>query len=79
MEPDLLVSEWLLSWPERARIVDRDQGPAIVADATLIGTTGHVTDHVVVDPDGHIELNGLWQSTISALDAGTLRRPAESR
>ena len=64
MEPDSLASEWLLSWPGRARIVDLDQGPAIVADVTLIGTTGHVTDHVVVeDPDAHIELNGLWQLT----------------
>ena len=79
MEPDLPVSEWLWSWPERARIGDLDQGPAIVADASLIGMTGHVTDHVVVDPDDHIGLNGLCQSTISALDAGTLRRSAECR
>ena len=81
MEPDLPENEWLLSWPARARIGVLDQDPAIVAGATPTGMIGHVIDHVVVvvDPDDHIALSGPWQSTISVLDAGTLRRPAESR
>ena len=79
MAPVLPGSEWLLSWPARARIDDLDQGPAIVVDAIPIGMTDHVIDHVVAaDPDGRIEPNGPWPSIISVLDAGILRRPAES-